>query len=59
MTEASRDEENPEQYLELNDADKSRVRMEVELEMIGHLTDYVQKYIGIEEELTIDHVGSG
>lgn len=59
MEEASIDEDNPKQYIELNDTDKSRVRMEVELEMIGHLTDYVQKYIGIEEELTIDHVGSG
>ena len=59
MGEASRDEDNPMEYLELNDADKSRIRMEVELEMVGHLTDYVQKYIGIEEELTIDHVGSG
>ena len=43
--------------IELNDAGIAAIRMEVELEMIGHLTDYVQKYIGIEEELTIDHVG--
>ena len=43
----------------LSDADKARVRMETELETIGHITDYVQKYIGIEEELTIDHVGAG
>lgn len=43
--------------IELNDAGIAAIRMEVELEMIGHLTDYVQKYIGIEEELTIDHIG--
>lgn len=43
----------------LTDEDKARVRMETELETIGHITDYVQKYIGIEEELTIDHVGAG
>lgn len=43
----------------LSDKDKARVRMETELETIGHITDYVQKYIGIEEELTIDHVGAG
>ncbi|MBU0572020.1 MAG: hypothetical protein KKC50_08280 [Candidatus Omnitrophica bacterium] len=43
----------------LSDADKARVRMETELETIGHISDYVQKYIGIEEELTIDHVGAG
>ena len=54
MEEAS--EEDGER-IELNDAGIAAIRMEVELEMIGHLTDYVQKYIGIEEELTIDHVG--
>lgn len=56
MAQASQEDD---EYVELNDAEKSAIRMEVELEMIGHLTDYVQKYIGIEEELTIDHVGGG
>lgn len=55
MGQASQEDD---EFIELNDAEKSAIRMEVELEMIGHMTDYVQKYIGIEEELTIDHVGS-
>ena len=26
--------------------------------MVGHITDYVDKYIGIQEKLTVDFVGT-
>ena len=34
-----------------------RIRQEVELEIMGHITDFVDKYIGIHEKLVVDVVG--
>lgn len=42
---------------ELTDTEKAQIRAEVEIETLGAVTDYCQRYIGIEEELTVDLVG--
>ena len=40
-----------------SDAQKAHIRQEIELEIVGHITDYVDHYIGIQEKLTVDFVG--
>ena len=44
---------------DLTNEQKSRVRQEIELETLGHITDFVDTYIGIQERLTVDMVGFG
>ena len=41
----------------LTNQQKAKIQQEIEIEMIGHITDYVDQYIGIQEKLTIDFVG--
>ena len=41
----------------LSNAEKAEIRQEIEIEMVGHFTDYIDKYIGIQEKLTVDFVG--
>lgn len=40
-----------------SDTEKAHIRQEIELEIMGHITDYVDQYIGIHEKLTVDFVG--
>lgn len=42
---------------DISNKEKARIRQEIELEMVGHITDYIDKYIGIQEKLTVDFVG--
>ena len=43
----------------LTNEQKMRVRQEIEMETLGYITDFVDKYIGIQERLTVDMVGFG
>ena len=38
----------------LTNEQKMRVRQEIELETLGHITDFIDQYIGIRERLVID-----
>ena len=41
-----------------SNAKKAEMRQEIEIEMVGYITDYVDKYVGIQEKLTVDFVGT-
>lgn len=42
----------------ISNVEKAEIRQEIEIEMVGHITDYIDKYIGIQEKLTVDFVGT-
>ena len=42
---------------DISNKEKAKIRQEIEIEMVGHITDYIDKYIGIQEKLTVDFVG--
>lgn len=41
----------------ISNDERMKIRQEIEIEMVGYITDYVDKYIGIQEKLTVDFVG--
>ena len=43
---------------DISNAEKAEIRQEIEIEMVGYITDYIDKYIGIQEKLTVDFVGA-
>ena len=42
---------------DISNEEKVEIRQEIEIEMVGYITDYIDKYIGIQEKLTVDFVG--
>lgn len=40
----------------LSNDEKARIRQEIEIEMAGYITDFIDQYIGIQEKLTVDVV---
>ena len=42
---------------DISNVEKAEIRQEIEIEMVGYITDYIDKYIGIQEKLTVDFVG--